>query len=28
MLNEKEIEGRAMIVNIARPKTERPPRRF
>ena len=28
MLNEKEVEGRAMIVNIARPKTERPPRRF
>ncbi len=27
MLNEKEVDGRAMIVNIARPKTERPPRR-
>ena len=27
MLNEKDVEGRAMIVNIARPKTERPPRR-
>ena len=28
MLNEKELEGRAIIVNIARPKEERPPRRF
>jgi len=28
MLNEKEVEGRAMIVNIARPKTERPPREY
>ena len=28
MLNEKEVEGRAMIVNIARPKTERPPRQY
>jgi RNA recognition motif-containing protein len=27
MLNEKEVDGRAIIVNIARPKTERPPRR-
>jgi RNA recognition motif-containing protein len=28
MLNEQEVEGRAMIVNIARPKTERPPRQY
>ncbi len=28
MFNEQELEGRAMIVNIARPKTERPPREF
>ncbi len=28
MLNEQEVEGRAMIVNIARPKTERPPREY
>ena len=27
-LNEQEVEGRAMIVNIARPKTERPPREY
>ncbi len=26
MLNEKEFEGRALRVNIARPREERPPR--
>ena len=28
MLNDQEIMGRKVIVNIARPKTERPPRDF
>jgi len=27
-MNGKEVDGRALIVNEARPKTEEPPRRF
>lgn len=28
MWNEQELQGRAIIVNVARPKEDRPPREF
>lgn len=27
-MNNKEIDGRAIVVNVSRPKEERPPRRY